>query len=334
MGSRSYSTDLAIRGLDAVAAGKGGRSSVSGITATVFGCSGFLGRYVSQALGRLGVQLVFPYRVDDTDVQHLWTMGDLGSIATLGGFDIRDEDQISRAIAKSNVVINLIGADQETWNYGFEEVHVDIPRVRQGGTQRCSSWGARPRFPHSQAPGQPAPIPGCTAIVKMQALGCHAGVTPHWSHSLLWLMLPVLLLRLLLRRRRFRCRPVLPWLHWLQRIAKAVKENGGVQRFIHVSALGASPDAPSKRLRTKAAGEEVVRSELGDIATIFKLAHLTGNEDRLFNNYAKLAKALPFIPLINGGATRLQPVWVRDVTSGEVAQGLCPGMDRHSCMWY
>ena len=61
---------------------------------------------------------------------------------------------------------------------------------------------------------------------------------------------------------------------WLQRIAEAVKAHGGIQRFIHASALGAAPDAPSKRLRTKAAGEEVVREELGDIATVFKLAHM------------------------------------------------------------
>lgn len=75
--ARGYATDLAIRGVDAVAAGKGGRSSVSGVTATIFGCTGFLGRYVAQALGRQGVRLVLPYRCDDLDMQHLRTMGDL-----------------------------------------------------------------------------------------------------------------------------------------------------------------------------------------------------------------------------------------------------------------
>lgn len=49
------------------------------------------------------------------------------------------------------------------------------------------------------------------------------------------------------------------------------------------SCLGAEADAPSRRLRTKAAGEEVVRSELGPISTIFKPAVMTGTEDRLFN---------------------------------------------------
>ena len=75
--ARSYSSDLAIRGVDAVAAGKGGRSSVAGVTATIFGCTGFLGRYVAQALGSMGVRLVLPYRCDDLDIQHLRTMGDL-----------------------------------------------------------------------------------------------------------------------------------------------------------------------------------------------------------------------------------------------------------------
>ena len=51
---------------------------ISGITATVFGCSGFLGRYLVNALARQGSQVVVPYRADDIDVQHLRQMGDLG----------------------------------------------------------------------------------------------------------------------------------------------------------------------------------------------------------------------------------------------------------------
>lgn len=84
--SRAYSSDLAIRGIDALKSGPGGRSSVSGLTATVFGCSGFLGRYVAQALGSSGSQLVLPYRCDDTDVQHLRIMGDLGQVVMLPDF--------------------------------------------------------------------------------------------------------------------------------------------------------------------------------------------------------------------------------------------------------
>lgn len=91
------------------------------------------------------------------------------------------------------------------------------------------------------------------------------------------------------------------------------------------SALGAEPDAPSRRLRTKAAGEAVVRDELGPLATIFKPAVMTGTEDKFFNSLAALAKRTPFFPLINGGRTRMQPVWVRDVAAGEAVGG-CTGM--------
>lgn len=51
---------------------------VSGITATVFGATGFLGRYVVAALARQGTQVVCPYRCDDLDMQYLKLMGDLG----------------------------------------------------------------------------------------------------------------------------------------------------------------------------------------------------------------------------------------------------------------
>lgn len=81
-----HSSELAIRGLDALKSGPGGRSSVSGVTATIFGCSGFLARYVANALGSSGSQLVLPYRCDDTDVQHLRVMGDLGQVVMLPDF--------------------------------------------------------------------------------------------------------------------------------------------------------------------------------------------------------------------------------------------------------
>ena len=53
---------------------------VSGITATVFGSTGFLARYVINALAKAGSQVVIPYRADDLDAQHLSTMGDLGQV--------------------------------------------------------------------------------------------------------------------------------------------------------------------------------------------------------------------------------------------------------------
>jgi uncharacterized protein YbjT (DUF2867 family) len=60
----------------------------------------------------------------------------------------------------------------------------------------------------------------------------------------------------------------------------------------------------------------VIRSELGPLSTIFKPSVVTGTEDRLFNMYATMAKRTPVMPLIDGGSTRMQPVWVRDVAAG------------------
>jgi uncharacterized protein YbjT (DUF2867 family) len=62
----------------------------------------------------------------------------------------------------------------------------------------------------------------------------------------------------------------------------------------------------------QAAGDKAVRSII-PTATIFKPAHMIGTEDRLYNNFAQLAKKLPFMPLVGGGETRLQPTYVRDV---------------------
>lgn len=53
---------------------------VSGITATIFGATGFLGRYFAAALAKRGSQVVCPYRCDDLDIQHLRVMGDLGQV--------------------------------------------------------------------------------------------------------------------------------------------------------------------------------------------------------------------------------------------------------------
>ncbi|MBN3287361.1 NDUA9 dehydrogenase, partial [Polyodon spathula] len=107
--------------------GKGGRSSFSGIAATVFGATGFLGRYVVNRLGRIGSQVVIPHRCDQYDVMYLRPMGDLGQIIFLD-WDARDKDSISRALAHSSVVINLVGREWETSNYRFEDVHVTIPK--------------------------------------------------------------------------------------------------------------------------------------------------------------------------------------------------------------
>ncbi|XP_006172086.1 NADH dehydrogenase [ubiquinone] 1 alpha subcomplex subunit 9, mitochondrial [Tupaia chinensis] len=108
--------------------GKGGRSSVSGVVATVFGASGFLGRYVVNYLGRMGSQVIVPHRCEAYDVMHLRPMGDLGQILFLE-WSGRDKDSIRQAVEHSNVVINLVGRDWETSNFDFEDVFVKIPQA-------------------------------------------------------------------------------------------------------------------------------------------------------------------------------------------------------------
>uniref|UniRef100_UPI001E1B45ED NADH dehydrogenase [ubiquinone] 1 alpha subcomplex subunit 9, mitochondrial n=1 Tax=Jaculus jaculus TaxID=51337 RepID=UPI001E1B45ED len=108
--------------------GKGGRSSVSGIVATVFGATGFLGRYVVNHLGRMGSQVIIPYRCDTYDYMHLRPMGDLGQLIFLE-WNARDKESIQRAVERSNVVINLVGRDWETRNFDFEDVFVKIPQA-------------------------------------------------------------------------------------------------------------------------------------------------------------------------------------------------------------
>uniref|UniRef100_A0A3P8W535 NADH dehydrogenase [ubiquinone] 1 alpha subcomplex subunit 9, mitochondrial n=1 Tax=Cynoglossus semilaevis TaxID=244447 RepID=A0A3P8W535_CYNSE len=107
--------------------GKGGRSSASGIAATVFGATGYLGRYVVNRLGRIGSQVVVPYRCDPYYIMFMKPMADLGQFFFME-WDPRNKDTIMKAIEHSNVVINLVGKEYETRNFGFDEVYVDIPQ--------------------------------------------------------------------------------------------------------------------------------------------------------------------------------------------------------------
>lgn len=89
----------------------------------------------------------------------------------------------------------------------------------------------------------------------------------------------------------------------------------GARQLIHVSALGASRTAPALADRSKAAGEEAVRAAFPD-ATIIRPSLVFGPDDHFFNGFAALARRLPVLPLIGGGRTRFQPVYVEDVVAG------------------
>jgi len=91
-------------------------------------------------------------------------------------------------------------------------------------------------------------------------------------------------------------------------------ERAGVKRYLHMSAMGSSEDAPSEYARTKAAGEKVVRAS-GLAWTIFRPSIIYGPGDGFVNLLAPIVRNNPgFIPVIGPGTTRLQPVSVSDVS--------------------
>ena len=100
----------------------------------------------------------------------------------------------------------------------------------------------------------------------------------------------------------------------LARLAQAA----GVRRFVHISALGADIHSPSAYACSKAEGEAAVRSGFPG-ATILRPSIVFGPEDSFFNRFAAMALYLPALPLIGGGTTRFQPVYVGDVADAAVA---------------
>jgi uncharacterized protein YbjT (DUF2867 family) len=94
-------------------------------------------------------------------------------------------------------------------------------------------------------------------------------------------------------------------------LARSARE-AGVERFMHISAIGADPRSSSAYARTKAAGETAVRDAF-PTATILRPSVVFGPEDQFFNRFATMAMLTPMLPLIGGGETRFQPVYVGDV---------------------
>jgi NADH dehydrogenase len=86
----------------------------------------------------------------------------------------------------------------------------------------------------------------------------------------------------------------------------------GARRLVHISAIGADPNSGSAYARTKAAGEAGVRQAFPG-AVILRPSIVFGPEDGFFNRFAQMAMLAPALPLIGGGRTRFQPVYVGDV---------------------
>lgn len=86
----------------------------------------------------------------------------------------------------------------------------------------------------------------------------------------------------------------------------------GIKNFVQISAIGADKDSESEYARTKAAGEQAVRDSLPE-AVILRPSIVFGPEDEFFNRFAGMTAMAPALPLIGGGNTRFQPVYVGDV---------------------
>ncbi|HXH43137.1 MAG TPA: complex I NDUFA9 subunit family protein [Bradyrhizobium sp.] len=94
-------------------------------------------------------------------------------------------------------------------------------------------------------------------------------------------------------------------------VAKAAAAAGA--RLVHVSAIGADAQSPSRYARAKAAGEAAALAAVPS-ATIFRPSVVFGPEDQFTNRFAAMARMFPVLPLI-GGETRMQPVYVGDVAT-------------------
>jgi uncharacterized protein YbjT (DUF2867 family) len=105
-------------------------------------------------------------------------------------------------------------------------------------------------------------------------------------------------------------------------IARAASA-AGVKRLIHVSALGADAHSKSAYAVSKAAGEAAVREAFPQ-ATILRPSIVFGPEDKFFNRFAAMALLSPVLPLIGGGHTKFQPVYVGDVADAIMAAATRP----------
>lgn len=103
-------------------------------------------------------------------------------------------------------------------------------------------------------------------------------------------------------------------------VARAAAQ-AGVKRLVHMSAIGANAKSEAAYARAKAEGEAAVLREFPE-AMIVRPSIVFGQEDAFFNRFASMARMSPVLPLIGGGTTKFQPVFV-----GDVAEAIAMGID-------
>jgi len=95
-------------------------------------------------------------------------------------------------------------------------------------------------------------------------------------------------------------------------VAEAAAAAAGVEKLVHISAIGACTKSRARYARSKALGEAAVL-EAFPSAVILRPSIVFGAEDEFFNRFAAMARISPILPLIGGGKTKFQPVYVGDV---------------------
>ena len=120
-------------------------------------------------LGRIGTQLVIPYRCPEMQIRHLKPAGDLGQITPLE-FDPYDYESIKEMVSGCNVVVNLTGKRFETTHWSFKAVHCDLPEAI---AMACAEEGVT-QFIHFSALG--ADKDSSSAVLATKAAG-EAAVT-------------------------------------------------------------------------------------------------------------------------------------------------------------
>ena len=105
--------------------------------------------------------------------------------------------------------------------------------------------------------------------------------------------------------------------------ARAVAEAARVAgaSLTQISAIGADENSESGYARSKALGEKAALETVKD-AVILRNSIVFGPEDSFFNRFADMARYSPALPLIGGGETRFQPVYV-----GDVAEAIARSVD-------
>jgi uncharacterized protein YbjT (DUF2867 family) len=94
-------------------------------------------------------------------------------------------------------------------------------------------------------------------------------------------------------------------------LARAARD-AHVSSYVHISGIGSDVNSASRYIASKGLGETATRETLPD-AVVLRPSVVFGPEDGFFNRFGALACYFPVLPLLGGGETRLQPVYVGDI---------------------